>query len=71
MSFKNITNINISSLDLELGNSAGYSVAMYVAAYNETANDLMNSEVVVTFEQKGALQGMVMAALGLTLVALL
>ena len=73
MSFKNITNINLSSLDLALGDEAGYSVAMYVSAYNETANELQNSTVVVNFEEltAGALQGMLAAALALTFAALL
>ena len=55
MSFKNVTAINLSSLDIQLGAEDGYSVAMYVAAYNETANDLLNSTVVAEFTEMGAL----------------
>ena len=71
MSFQNVTTITLSSLDFQLGAEEGYSVAMYVAAYNETANDLLNSTVVATFTEMGALPGILSAAVGSLLLAAL
>ena len=72
MSFRNITSINLSSYDIVLGDEEGFSLAMYVPAINELTNQLLDSQVVVKFEEKNGALGSVMALwFGLTFIAAL
>ena len=64
MSFKNITSINLASVDILLLNDTdGYSVSMYVPAIDEVNNNLLQSSIVVKFEE--ATGAMAMLATGI------
>lgn len=55
MSFKTVNgNTTFSADDLDLNKGQGYSVAVYVPAVNEGANELLYGSLSVTFDEMGA-----------------
>lgn len=71
MSFRNVTSINLSSADIKLLNDTdGYSVAVYVAAIDETNNNPLERSIVVKFEESQGAVHLLAAGLATCLLAM-